>query len=176
MYVNLLSVWRVLDVRPHMEQATWYAATQLIQLSFSAISLPHSICWVWPNAHAHTSDKPADINIGIMKHYKAVYLQNILLYFRKSSGFWTYSFQRGTFSLEVWSVEAGDPKGWRWGGPCCMTQGCWGAWRSPPPALYRQGQCPQPQSLSCFFSYIFLQKWLEKGCIKNTIHHVILFI
>lgn len=40
---------------------------------------------------------------------------------------------------------------------------------------HRQG--PQPQSLSClFFFLLFLtfwfykKKWLEKGCIKNTIH------
>ena len=39
---------------------SWYAATQLIQLSLSAISLPHSICLAWSQKHArmHTPSRP----------------------------------------------------------------------------------------------------------------------
>lgn len=71
--------------------------------------------------HMHTSShqtEPVDITAGLTKH-KAVYLQNILLYYRKSSGFEYTSFKEvhSAWRFGVLRLETSG-KGWRgWGAP-----------------------------------------------------------
>lgn len=89
--------WGFLDARPHTERResssvpSWYTATQLIQLSLSAISLLHSICLVWPNAHTHTHSTHTYTHTLLATHTylhetenknnnKGVFFKTILLY------------------------------------------------------------------------------------------------
>lgn len=118
---------------------------------------------------------------GVTKHQKTlVYLQNILLYYRKSSGFEYTSFKEVHSAWRFGVLRLETQKGGRWWRVSLLWEtGLLRCLQVSTSAPHRQGQHPQPQSLSCFFLdiLIFLQKsgW-KKVALKIQSILFILFI